>query len=278
MTKKKKIAAGVGGAMIGLLLLLTTATALSHDYWLEPEKFFLLRDENVRVHLLVGEALESDEERPLQLKRTPRLQVFTADGMNDLLANRARDGVKPFAEIAARREGNMLIVTDRNAQNIELEPQKFTAYLRDEGLDEIITERKRRGESDKKGRERYSRNIKSLLQIGERHDDSFGRLTGQLLEIIPTTNPYELKTGDELNVRFLFADKPLANAKVFATHRAKGKVSTQEAMTNATGEARFKINGEGEWLIRLVHMRRCQKNCGAIDWESFWGSYSFGMK
>jgi hypothetical protein len=44
---------------------------------------------------------------------------------------------------------------------------------------------------------------------------------------------------------------------------------------------RFKLSGtldhSGEWLIRLVHMRRCAADCAEIDWESFWGAYSFGM-
>ena len=37
---------------------------------------------------------------------------------------------------------------------------------------------------------------------------------------------------------------------------------------------RFKLSGgtldhSGEWLIRLVHMRRCAADCAEIDWGEF---------
>lgn len=38
-----------------------------------------------------------------------------------------------------------------------------------------------------------------------------------------------------------------------------------------------KLDGEGVYLVRLVHMRRVNGEA-AIDWESFWAALTFGMK
>ena len=34
----------------------------------------------------------------------------------------------------------------------------------------------------------------------------------------------------------------------------------------------------GLWLVRLVYMQRCPADCGAADWESYWGAFSFGAR
>ena len=49
-----------------------------------------------------------------------------------------------------------------------------------------------------------------------------------------------------------------------------------EAHTDARGIARFKLEAEGLWLIRLVHLLPCQE-CPDVDWESYWASYTFEL-
>lgn len=50
---------------------------------------------------------------------------------------------------------------------LSMEGDKFIEYLKDEGLDEIVDEVNRRGESQKKSRERYSRDAKVLIRAGD---------------------------------------------------------------------------------------------------------------
>lgn len=132
-------------------------------------------------------------------------------------------------------------------------------------------------ESDADVRERYSRYLKSLLQAGSRHDETYKRELGFALEIIPLANPYELKVGDSVKVKVLFEGKPLPNAKVFADNREAGSTRTQQARTTPDGIAALELDRSGFWLVRLVHMRRCA-DVAEADWESFWAAYSFGAK
>ena len=259
-------------------LALCAAPTLAHDYWLEPDAFFLSTGKNTRVHLFLGDAFGAEEERPLQRERTPQFRMYSAGGEQDLLASPVRDGRKPVAVITPSRPGNYLIAMERDPWKIRLGAKKFTEYLREEGLDEIVRRREQAGEQRKEGRERYSRHLKALVQVGDLRDDTFGRVLGHRLEIMPEVNPYGLKRGDVLRVRVLFEGRPLKGALVSAYNKGRGTIRRQEARTSGDGVSSFTLSGTGRWLVRLVHMRRCEADCDEVDWESFWAAYSFGMR
>jgi uncharacterized GH25 family protein len=256
--------------------LLTAVTAYSHDYWFEPEAFFAPAGGNVHVRLYVGEGLRSEEERPLQKEGASRFQMFSAGKTQDLLAA-GREGQMPVTQLSFGPAGNYLLAMERKAQPITLDAKKFTAYLAEEGLEAIIAERERLGERNAEGRERYSRYLKLALQVGDRHDGECQRVVGLRLEIAPQFNPYRLKIGDTLKAQILFEGRPLAGAKVGANSKDHDDIKEHDAMTDKDGMVSFVIDRPGQWLIRLVHMRRC-RDCADADWESFWGAYSFGLK
>jgi uncharacterized GH25 family protein len=256
--------------------LLTAVTAYSHDYWFEPESFFAPAGGKVRVRLYVGEGLKGEEERPLQKERISRFQMFSAGKRQDLLAA-GQEGQMPITQLSFGPAGNYLVAMERKAQPITLDAKKFTAYLAEEGLEAIIAERERLGEANAEGRERYSRYLKLALQVGDHHDNACQRFLGQRLEVVPLSNPYTLKIGDMLKTRILFEGRPLAGAKVFANSKNHDEIKEHDAMTDKDGVVSFVLDRPGQWLIRLVHMRRCQ-DCADADWESFWGAYSFGLK
>ncbi len=262
-----------------VLVLLLTIPAFAHDYWLKPESFFVPVGGSVPVRLYVGDEYKIEEERPLQKERTVSFQMFSANRAPLDLIPQAQDTQSPVARLNFKSAGNHLIAMERKAATIKLEAAKFNAYLAEEGLDAIIAWRAQAGESGQEGRERYRRYLKALLQVGEARDDTYKRMLGQRLEIIPQANPYGLKPGDTLRVRVFFEGKPLAGAKVFAYNGSGAREALEQAGRTANdGSVAFKLNGSGDWLIRLVHMRRCAAACDEIDWESFWGAYSFGLK
>ena len=179
----------------------------------------------------------------------------------------------PIYNFSAEKPGNYLLALERNWSYIKIEPQKFEDYLREDGLEYIIPEREKLGERQKEGRERYSRYLKSLLQVGNRHDNTYKKNSGMKLEIIPLENPYSKKVGDQLKLQVLFDGKPLAGRNVFADNRGS---ETQKMTTDKNGKFAMKIDKNGMWLVRLVFMQRCAKDCGEADWESFWGAITFG--
>jgi uncharacterized GH25 family protein len=140
--------------------------------------------------------------------------------------------------------------------------------------------RKERGEEKKPGRERYSRYVKTLVQVGEKSSDSFNKIVGQTIELIPFENPYDKKVNDSIRVQVLFRNVPLANALVSATYEGfttKPDTYQQSVRTDSNGITTIHITQSGQWLVRTVHMQPIVDSKEA-DWESWWASITFEIK
>lgn len=258
-----------------VVTLLLSATAGAHEYWLEPETFFPGLNKKTAVHLYGGDGLIKDRaERPYQLAKTEKFQLLSIANVQDLRTSVA-DGALPVYNFSSSRPGNYLLAMERNWAYIKLEAQQFEAYLREDGMEYIIAERQKRGESTKEGRERYSRFIKSLLQVGDARDETYKQLAGLKLEIAPLENPYAKKLGDSLSFQVLFEGKPLATKAVFANNRNS---KPQKMTTDGDGKISMKVDQSGLWLVRMVFMQRCTIDCKDADWESFWSAFTFGVK
>ena len=248
---------------------------LAHEYWIEPGTFFPSPGEKTPLHLYVGDGIDKErEERVYQREMTTMFQLFGISKVWNLKTT-AIEGATPVQMFSAEKAGNYLVAMERKWAYIKLEPEKFEDYLREDGMDYIIGERAALGESEKIGRERYSRFLKSLLQAGATRDATFKKRLGQKLEIIPMENPYSKNVGDSLTLQVFFDGKPLADRTVFAENRES---KTQKMVTGKNGEFTVKLEKSGLWLARLVIMQRCKAECGEADWESFWGAFSFGVK
>lgn len=253
---------------------LSPSLALGHDYWLQPASLRLKREGPVDIGLFVGERLTPETEKVFEPERYPRAEVVHGSRTRSLVEGGRKPGAKPIFRATLEGTGGHLIVVDRTASQIELAADKFTRYLQHEGLDGIVAERAKRGESKKPGRERYRRCLKSLVQIGRERDRTYATRTGQTLELIPQSDPAFARPGDVIEVRAEFRGKPLVGAQLQAVSVAKGSSQVATYRTDARGRARVKVDRLGRWALRLVHMVRCA-DCDGVDWESFWTTYTF---
>lgn len=265
--------------IITLVLSLTLAALAlpvsAHDYWLEPDKFFVeaATSNLVPLRLHLGDHFTSEVERPMQRERAVSFDLFSRHHQVSLLSN-VPDGTMPVANLRFEQSGTYLATLERTPARNTLDGEKFTDYLREEGLNDIIASRLKLGESDEEGRESYRRYLKTLIQVGTRSDNTHDKPVGFKLEITLQRNPYLMRAGERLPVRVTFDGKPLAGVQVNAYHRQSKSLTTK---TNARGEATFALPASGAWLVRLVYMRRCV-NCDEVEWESFWGAYSFAIR
>ena len=259
--------------------------ASAHDYWLEPSRSPSAKSEELIFRLQIGDRLRAEEERPLQKDRIIRFDLYgDRTARRDLLAA-GQDNQLPAAKIRLEG-GSALIVMDRKPRPIMMEPDRFNQYLAEEGLEAIITQRARLGQTDAPGRESYTRFLKTLVQEGNpttaTANTLYKRRVGQRLEILLENDPGQLSSaGGDLTVKVLFEGEPLAGAKVFACHRAADDQTPHvvTAMTSARGLATFKLDQPGLWLVRTVTMRAT--NTGTkVDaaWESFWATYTFTVR
>ena len=260
-----------------LIAVAIPAAALAHGYWMEPGSFFLKLKQPTELHLFIGEGLKKDEEAPYQARKTTSFQMFSVNGKFDM-RTMAEDESIPLLKFSADQASTFVLSMERDWSYITLEADKFDEYLREEGMEYVIAERARLGESTKAGKERYSRFLKTLIQVGDKRTGNAKTRLGTRLEIVPLDNPYSKKSGDDLDVQVYFGGRPLAGKAIFADNRDGQAYSTQKLTTDQDGRATVKIDKKGVWLVRLVYMQRCDRNCGDAEWESFWGAMSFGVR
>lgn len=258
-----------------LAVLFPAWPALAHDYWMLPSPQVLPGGGEVSISLHVGQGLRSEEERPFQKARFPALALLHAGKRDDLLGTVA-EGALPMLRLPLPGEGGYLLAGDRGAAFIEMNAKEFEEYLQHEGLGFISAERARAGESDKPAKERYTRHLKALVQVGGARDDTFGAVTGGTLELVPEANPVFVEPGPgrTLPVRVLFRGQPLAAARVEAFSQDGGDIRGASYTSDAAGRIQVAVDRRGSWLLRMVHMVRCEA-CPDADWESFWTSYTF---
>ncbi len=242
-----------------LLLLLAASSVHAHDFWIEPSSFTPAAGDVVGIRLRVGEHLEG-EPVPRRTGRIERFFARSAAGEHDVPGQPNRD---PAGVLTVPGEGTTIVAYRSLPARTELDAPTFESYLREEGLERIIDERKKRGESAKAGIEIYSRAAKTLVQAGG--GTAKDQPLGLRLELVRSGNAFQV----------LFEGKALQHALVVAIRRGDAPNPTR-ARTDAQGRVAFSAIRRGEWLVKTVHMVRAPASANA-DWESIWASVTFAV-
>ena len=254
------------------LALLSGLSLLAHDFWIEPSSYQVAVGSRVTVRFQVGEQFRGD---PLPLDPS-RVIVFARFGPTSKTPVRGVPG-SDFAGVVSLDDPGLHLIAYRSTSVLlELDAAKFESYLRSEGLEGIIDERSRRNEGKAKGRELYSRCVKSLLRAGVSGEETgFDRVLDFPVELVPELNPYGLTAGDELPVRILREGKPLAEVLVVAYPHGDPARSVRQR-SDEEGRVKLPLGQAGPWLVKAVHMERIEHSEEA-DWESWWASLTFEL-
>jgi len=245
------------------ILLLVAPVALAHDFWIEPSTFRPSVGEMIKIGLRVGQDWNGD---PVARDSTQIDKFIVRDNAGER-AIAGFEGHDPAGLLRVEKAGGAIVGYRSTTKFLELPPEKFEQYLRDEGLERIIDARAKRGESKKPSREIYSRCVKSLLIAGD-GPTKFDKPLRFRYEIVPVT-----MTAGAIDVRVLYESKPLAGALVVAMHRDDPLLRIR-VRSDAKGRASFQLPKRGVWMIKSVQMIAAPASSGA-DWESLWASLTF---
>lgn len=252
-----------------LVAAFVASTAFAHDFWIEPSTFRPHVGTNVLASLRVGQEFAGD---PVTRDSSmiERFVVRDAAGERVVPGLERRD---PAGYLAVEQPGLAIIGYRSRPKFLEMPPDKFEQYLKDEGLESIIAARAKRGDSLKPSKEIFSRCAKSLiLADGSGAGARFDTPLAFRYEIITKTNPYSMK-NDELHVVVLYEGKPLSNALVVAMHQEDSSLRIR-LRSDARGRVTFHLPKRGVWLIKSVQMVPAPTGSNA-DWESLWASLTF---
>jgi len=251
-------------ALIGLLFAVRLD---AHDFWLTATR----EATGFKISGLVGEKFPVPDSRTA-VDRVESWRVVGPSGDLGLPRNLFQDGEYLATRVALPAPGLYLGMMTIFERDIEMKGAEFTEYLRDEGLDQVIAERARLGQTDATARERYARYSKIVLSTGAGSSAHLTRAAGMKAEFVPSVNPAAVKPGDSFAVQLLIEGKPVAGVQVSAVSRG----TKLDARTDANGRVGFTLPASAAWLIKTVHMiRPVQPGAPAADWQSYWVTLTF---
>jgi uncharacterized GH25 family protein len=257
---------------IVLFILFISFFTFAHEFWLEPQKFLLAIGEKINFRVFVGENFTGEEVDFTKFK-IEKFTQYSSKGQENTKGELTEQNLNDFLKFDT--EGNHLVAFNNSNKHIELEADKFNEYLKDDGLDNVAAYRKKHRQQNKRGTEQYQRCVKTLLQVGNIHDETYRINTGMRLEIIPEQNPYA--SDKSLTFKVLFDNKPLKNALVVVWQKGIEQPNKRNFRSDANGNVTFSFEPKGVWMVSSVNMVQHIKPIEA-DWQSYWGSYTFGFR
>src|SRR5262249_20596275 len=120
--------------LVVVALVVSRASLSAHDMWIDPTSFSPAAGQIVGVRLRVGQDLLGDP-----LPRDPSLinQFVFEDETGDRKPLVGRDGGDPAGFLRVAAPGLMVIGYRSNPSVVELSAEKFSQYLKEEGLDGV---------------------------------------------------------------------------------------------------------------------------------------------
>jgi uncharacterized GH25 family protein len=267
-----------------LLCLCYMASAGAHDFWIQPQQYWLQSKGTTSLTLEVGHG-PYRQRSPIPPSRIKRFEALTPGGAQYDLSGSP-------TQINVEEPGTYVLVleTDNRAQS-HLPAIRFNDYLQSEGLTPALEERKRSRRMAMDGSESYSRRAKALVHVGPADaavptgDSLAGRSVGARqviqplglrLEIVPEVSPYTEPRPATLPVKVLFEGQPLPGATIKLTQLEHDDVPFETHLTDPAGRAVFSMPTRGSWLLNVVWTQVLPQS-SETDFETVFSSLSFGF-
>ena len=260
-----------------VMVMAAATTVFAHDLFLLPSAFFVAPRSTVNIKLLNGTFEKS--EGPVAVDRVRDLSVVSPTGRTAASKSGWRDvGDTTVFPVRVGEGGNYVIGVSTLPRTIRLEAKDFNEYLRTEGSPQILAQRRKTGEDGLAARERYSKHVKAILQVGSSQSSNYDAVLGYPVELVPLDNPYALARGKGLRVQALIDGKPQADQLLYyAGRHANGTAMPERSVrTDSAGIARVRLPLGGKWYVKFIHMVKVARD--TVDYESKWATITFGTK
>lgn len=258
-------------------LWLAVIAASAHDLFLKLDSYFLQPQSVAVVRLLNGTFSRSDGAVARDRLRDVSL-ISSGSRQSGVEVFSWRDEEKTtLMEIQTSDPGTYLVGASTKPKEIDLKAADFNDYLQHDGIPDTLAERRRMKELNKDVRERYSKHVRAVFQVGDKLTDDYKQPLGYPVEIIPQQNPYALKAGQTITLLCTLDGSPLANQFVMAGWESPdGKPHTLATRSDGNGLARFKLKASGKWYVKLIHMTSLAEP--KLNYESRWATLTFEVK
>jgi hypothetical protein len=261
-----------------IVMIFAAVSVGGHDLFLKLDSYFLETNSRASVRLLNGTFQSS--EGIVRRDRMRDVTVLTPAGRTSplLAANSwADDDKMTTLELQTGGPGTYVVGISTKPREIDLKAAEFNDYLAHDGIPDILAVRRKNRELNRDVRERYSKHVRAVFQVGDARSEQFKTPLNYPVEIIPQRNPYLLKVNQILPVLCTLDGKPLPNQFVMAGWEGRdGKLKSISTRTDRNGIARFRLSSAGKWYVKMIHMTPIKEP--GINYESKWATLTFEIR
>ncbi len=269
-------------AAIVATLLLVASLASAHDLFIKPAAFFGEVGRPVRIDVLNGTFTTSAG--VVARNRLRDLSVVGPAGRTAgdtaLWSAGAKDSASAFS-ITPAAAGTYAVSASTFPKTIALAAKDFNSYLAEDGLPDVLARRRRDGQLGAAAKERYSKHVKALVQIGDPRTAAALQPLGYPAELVPLENPYAGRgVRRALRVRALVDGAPVKGQVVLAGGRTTtgARITERRVRTDANGLATVPLGVRGSWYVKFIHMVPVTAKGDSVDYESKWATLVFGVR
>jgi len=259
-----------------ILSLSLVASIFAHDLFLKTDSFFLQPNSKFTIKVMNGTFQES--EGAVSFARLNDVSVVSAGKrVHPQEADFTKNETTAFMNLTTGEAGTYVVGLSTKHREIALKAADFNGYLKEDGLPDTLEERRKTGELEKDARERYSKHVKAILQVGKKQTDDYKTVLGYPVELVPQQNPYKLKKGDVIEILCLKDGKPLAGQVVLAGREQKGKIIvSSDLRSDAKGIIKLRLDGAGQWYLKFINMTKLDDP--NLNYESKWTTLTFEIR
>ena len=260
---------------LSLAVACITGAAQSHEFWIDPERFFVAPGQPIRADLRVGEEFQGAPS-PYLPSRFTRFEIASGGKLADV---KGTLGDRPALNQVAGDGLAVIVHATTNSALTYNEFAKFEKFVTHKDARWVLDQHRAKGFPESGFGEVYSRYAKSLIAVGSAQgsDRAFGLLT----EIVALKNPYTDDVSGGLPVRVLYQGAARANTQVEVFERgSSGAVRVFTVQTNAAGEAVIPVRRAHRYMLDSVVLREPDPDLAAarkVVWESLWANLTFAV-
>jgi len=253
-------------------LTLGTGPVLSHEFWIEPEKYQVASGDSVVAKLRNGQKFKGAEQ-PYLDHRIARFEVIRDAEARPYLG---RMGDMPAFTADFIQDGLAVLLHQTRPQTLTYESwEEFQSFIDHKGFAGVRPQHQALGLPDAGFTEQYTRFAKALVAVGQ--GSGMDQAAGLETEIVALANPYTDDLTYGLPVRLLYQGNPRPRAQVEIFAKAPdGTVSINKILTDAMGEAFIPVAPGHAYLLDAVVLRPAPTGKDYV-WESLWAALTFAV-
>lgn len=253
-------------------LILTTLPAVSHEFWIEPQKYQVESGTPVIADLRNGQKFNGTK-LVYFARRTRRFDIIQD---NQVTAYQGRMGDLPAFQLDQTDNGLLVLTHETVPETLTYETwETFKAFTEHKGFSNIIQRHQARGLPENNFTETYTRHAKALIAIG----DGVGSdsLQGMETEFVALANPYVDDITLGLPIQLFYRGGPRAETQVEIFERAPDDaVKVFLLHTDVNGKVLIPVKSGHTYLLDAVVLRPAPIG-GEPIWESLWAALTFAV-